>query len=102
MRHLSSWQRILSAAVAVVLTVPAFAKEVDKDEPNARREARDEWYNDNYGRGNGNPKKGGPFSAKFMKHLNDAAAKERAKYASELPGTGSVIAPTTDPTAAIA
>ncbi|MBF5042145.1 hypothetical protein FGE12_07040 [Aggregicoccus sp. 17bor-14] len=106
MQKQSSWQRILSAAVALCLAVPAVAKEQDKDkdadDPGARRAARDEWYNDNYGHGNANPKKGGPFSPKFMKFMNDAAAKERAKYASTLPGTGSTISPSTDPTASIA
>ena len=95
------WQRLLAAAIAVTLApMSAFAEDKDKDDPNGRREAMDEWYNESYGKPK--KKKGGPWSLQFRKFMNDAAAKERAKYASQLPGTSSTITAVTDPTATAA
>lgn len=98
MSHLRMWQRLFAAA-AVVVTVPAFAGE--KDDPNGRRRAMHEWYNDDYSKA-GKLKKGGPWSAEFRKFMNDAAAKERAQYASQLPGTSTPILPSGDPNASLA
>ncbi len=102
MSHLRSWQKAISA-VAILTLAPfqAFAEEHEKDDPNGRRQAMDEWYNESYGKKHRN-KQGGAWSPTFRKFMNDAAAKERAKYASTLPGTGSTISASTDPNASLA
>ncbi|NMO14309.1 hypothetical protein HPC49_13635 [Pyxidicoccus fallax] len=99
MSHLKKWQRLFAAA-AVVLSGPALAGE--KDDPNGRRRAMDEWYNESYGKNYGKSKKGGPWSAEFRKHMNAAAAKERETYGSLLPGTSTSITASGDPTASLA
>lgn len=102
MSHLRSWQKAISAvAILTLAPLQAFAEEHEKDDPNARRQAMDEWFNESYGKKHRN-KQGGPWSPTFRKFMNDAAAKERAKYASQLPGTGSTISASTDPNASLA
>ncbi|MCP3143185.1 WD40/YVTN/BNR-like repeat-containing protein [Pyxidicoccus xibeiensis] len=99
MSQWKAWQRWFAAA-AVVLSGPVLAGE--KDDPNGRRRAMDEWYNESYGKQYGKQKKGGPWSAAFRKHMNQAAAKERETYSSLLPGTSSPILPAGDPSASLA
>lgn len=100
MSQFKKWQRLVAAAV-LVMSGASMAGE--KDDPNARKRAMDEWYNESYGKAHGKElRKGGPWSASFRKFMNDAAAKERAKYGSMLPGTGSTITASGDPTASIA
>jgi uncharacterized protein YfiM (DUF2279 family) len=99
MSQMKKWQRLVAAA-AVVLSGASLAGE--KDDPNGRRRAMDEWYNESYGKNYGKSKKGGPWSAEFRKHMNAVAAKERATYASLLPGTSSPILPSGDPNASLA
>jgi len=98
------WQKLFAAALAVTLApVSALAEDKDKDDPNGRREAMDAWYNESYGvKQNGKKKKDGPWAPAFRKFMNEAAAKERAKYASQLPGTATTITAVTDPTATVA
>jgi photosystem II stability/assembly factor-like uncharacterized protein len=65
-----------------------------KDDPSARRRAIFQWYNDTApdpspGRGRNSR----PFSPGYQRFLNQAAARERARYGSQLPGlTGSAAA----------
>jgi len=100
MRSHKNWPRMLATALAVTLApVSAFAE--DKDDPNGRREAMDQWYNESYGKKFGKNKKG-YWTPAFRKHMNEAAAQERAKYASQLPGTATAITSVTDPTATAA
>jgi photosystem II stability/assembly factor-like uncharacterized protein len=100
MSQLKKWQRLVAAAV-VVMSGASLAGE--KDDPNARKRAMDEWYNESYAKPHGKElRKGGPWSPSFRKFMNDAAAKERAKYASLLPGTSTSITASGDPTASIA
>ncbi|HEX8439923.1 WD40/YVTN/BNR-like repeat-containing protein [Archangium sp.] len=98
------WQRLFAATIAVTLApVTALAEDHDRDDANARREFRDQWYNESYGsKATKKAKKGGPWSREFQKFMNDAAAKERAKYAAQLPGTSTTITAVTDPNASIA
>lgn len=100
MSQLKKWQRWVAAA-ALVLSGTSLGAE--KDDPNARKRAMDEWYNESYGKAHGKGlRKGGPWSPTFRKFMNEAAAKERAKYASLLPGTSTSITASGDPTASIA
>ncbi|MFP2910115.1 WD40/YVTN/BNR-like repeat-containing protein [Pyxidicoccus sp. 3LFB2] len=99
MSQFKKWQRLIAAA-AMVMSGASLAGE--KDDPNGRRRAMDEWYNESYGKSYGKSKKGGPWSAAFRKHMNAAAAKERETYASLLPGTSSPILPSGDPSASLA
>jgi hypothetical protein len=96
------WHKMLTAALAVTLA-PVSALAADKDDPNGRRQAMDEWYNEAYNtRGQGKAKKSGPWSPAFRKYMNEAARIEREKYASQLPGTSSTITAVTDPNATVA
>ncbi|WP_375769448.1 hypothetical protein NR798_00780 [Archangium gephyra] len=98
-----NWHRLLAAAIAVTLApVTSLAEDHDRDDANARREFREQWYNEAYGKAAKKAKKSGPWSIEFRKFMNDAARKERERYASQLPGTSTAIAPVTDPTASIA
>ncbi len=104
MRSRKFLKRWFAAAVVSTLAIPthALAEDHDKDDPNGRREAMDAWYNDNYDKkADKKAKKGGPWSPTFRKFMNDAAAAERAKYASQLPGTATSIT-ASSPTASIA
>ncbi|QRO02151.1 hypothetical protein JRI60_25630 [Archangium violaceum] len=104
MRSQKSWRRLFAAAIAVTLaplSSLAAEREHDRDDANARREFRDQWYNEAYGKAK-KAKKGGPWSLEFRKFMNEAARKEREKYASQLPGSSSTITAVTDPTATVA
>jgi photosystem II stability/assembly factor-like uncharacterized protein len=101
-------QKLLSALTALALAggpaVAFAAEEHDKDDANARREARDAWYNESYGEDRESKlkklkKRGGPWSLEFRRFMNEAARKERETYASQLPGTGSTVQSTPDGTA---
>ena len=94
-----SWRKFFAAAVISAVSAPAFASEREHDDANARRIARYQWYNDSYGKADFHKRQGGPWSATFQRHMNDAAAKERAKYQSTLPGTASTIQAVSDPIA---
>ncbi|HYO67451.1 MAG TPA: hypothetical protein VEU33_15355, partial [Archangium sp.] len=99
------WQKLFAAALAVTLApVPALAAEdKEKDDPNGRRTAMDQWYNESYGvKQNGKKKKDGPWTPAFRKFMNEAARLERERYASQLPGTATTITAVTDPTATVA
>jgi photosystem II stability/assembly factor-like uncharacterized protein len=65
-----------------------------KDDPTARRLAMYQWYNDaapDPSPGRGRSKR--PFSPGYQRFLNQAAARERARYGTQLPGlTGSAAA----------
>ena len=89
MSQLRQWQRLGAAAV---LAMSGASLAGEKDDPNARKRAMDEWYNESYAKPHGKGlRKGGPWSPSFRKFMNDAAAKERAKYGSLLPGTSTTI-----------
>ena len=99
------WQKLFAAALAVTLApVSALAAEDhDRDDANARREFREQWFNESYGKAaKKKAKKDGPWSIEFRKFMNEAARKERERYASQLPGTSSTITAVTDPTATVA
>lgn len=103
------WKQLLAAAFVFTLA-PGSAlaadrdrdRDHDSDDATARRQAMDEWYNDNYGHSNAKAKRGGPWSPSFQKFMNQAAAKEREKYGSLLPGIATTIAPSGNPTATVA
>jgi len=67
------------------------AREADADDATARRQAMDEWYNESYSRreqnmeahanGHGKPL----WTPQYERFMRDAAARERARYASTLP-----------------
>jgi photosystem II stability/assembly factor-like uncharacterized protein len=101
-----TWKQLLAAAF-VLSMAPGRAlagrdldldkgREVDadKDDANGRRQAMDEWYNESYGKpAAAKARRGGPWSATFQKFMNEAAAKERAKNGSLLPGISTAIVP---------
>jgi photosystem II stability/assembly factor-like uncharacterized protein len=59
--------------------------EVETDRPTLRRWATDEWYNETSSRGRGPKSMGGPFSPRYQRFLNEAAARERARWSDLLP-----------------
>jgi hypothetical protein len=82
-------------AASVLVTSQSFlAQEPENDDASARRRATYAWYNDSApdpspGRG----RYGHPFSPGYQRFLNDAAARERARYGTMLPSlTGSSAA----------
>ncbi|MFL5356778.1 WD40/YVTN/BNR-like repeat-containing protein [Archangium sp.] len=106
MRSQKNWHRMFAAALAVTLA-PVYAahaeRDHDADDATARRQAMDQWYNETYSQKAASPRaKGGPWTPAFQRFMNDAAAKERAKYASQLPGTATTITAVTNPNATIA
>ncbi|MCY1083724.1 hypothetical protein [Archangium lansingense] len=103
MRSQKNWHQWFAAALAVTLApVTSLAEDHDRDDANARREFREQWYNEAYGKSAKKAKKGGPWSAEFRKFMNDAARKERERYASQLPGTSTPITAVTNPNATVA
>jgi hypothetical protein len=99
------WQKLFAAALAVTLApVSALAAEdKEKDDPNGRRQAMDQWYNESYGvKQTGKKKKDGVWTPAFRKFMNEAARIERERYTSQLPGTATTITAVTDPTATVA
>ena len=57
----------------------------EMDRPTARRAAMDEWYNETSSKTKGPRKLGGPFSREYMRFLNSAAERERARWSSLMP-----------------
>ena len=68
----------------------AFAEQPDDERAEAdnatlRRVATDEWYNETSTHGHSGKALGGPFSARYLRFLNEAAARERARWGDLLP-----------------
>jgi photosystem II stability/assembly factor-like uncharacterized protein len=79
--------RLLAAAlIAVALPVPAFAKEAEADDATRRARARDEWYNESYGKPLRRTTLGGPWSPAFRRFMLEAAERERSKWGALIPG----------------
>ncbi|MFM7783140.1 MAG: WD40/YVTN/BNR-like repeat-containing protein, partial [Gammaproteobacteria bacterium] len=105
MRNRAPLAAALLLAASVFAPVPALAQPPsagaegapEQDDPNARRRAMYEWYNDTAGRklGNGNASDTGnananaraavPFSREYMRFLNDAAQRERERWSALMP-----------------
>src|SRR5688500_13888124 len=64
---------------------PRGSEAVETDRATLRRIAVDEWYNETSSRGRGRKALGSPFSARYMRFLNEAAARERARWGETLP-----------------
>ncbi|HEV8240962.1 MAG TPA: hypothetical protein VGS57_16470 [Thermoanaerobaculia bacterium] len=63
----------------------------EADNATLRRIATDEWYNETSTHGHGPKSLGGPFSPRYMRFLNEAAARERQRWGALLPqGDGQV------------
>jgi len=101
MSHLKWMRHFVAAAVAFLVAVPTFVSAKESDDPNARRRAMEEWYNEAYGKSLSRRPAGGPWSPEFQRHMNEAAARERAKWGPLLPANGARSAPSKDPGAII-
>ena len=94
--------RVAAAAALLGLLLapapPAFGQgqgqgpvRAESDNATLRRIALDEWYNESSSRGRGRKAAGSHFSARYMRFLNEAAARERARWGDLLPGEGSAM-----------
>ncbi|MGZ3457468.1 MAG: WD40/YVTN/BNR-like repeat-containing protein, partial [Archangium sp.] len=105
MRSPKRWQRWF-AATALLALAPGRAlaeRDPDADDATARRQAMDAWYNESYEEVlHGKHAHGGPWSPAFQRFMNEAAARERARYASQLPGTATPITAVTNSSATAA
>ncbi len=72
----------------------------EADDATRRALAREEWYNEGYGRNRGGRpqqlRSGGYWSPEFRRFMMEAAARERQKWGALIPGTGE-SAPTSAP-----
>jgi hypothetical protein len=64
----------------------ASAREAEADDATARARARDEWYNEGYGRPRAGTRSSGPWSPAFRRFMLEAAARERRRWGSLIPG----------------
>ncbi|MSP63127.1 MAG: hypothetical protein EXR72_22870 [Myxococcales bacterium] len=71
------------ALTLLVLSAPGFASAEESDDATLRWRAQHQWYND--GAPYDPARKGHPFSQRYMRFLNEAAAKERVKWGSKIP-----------------
>src|SRR4051812_4016907 len=98
------WARRSLLAIAIAMPLAAFAQERESDNPGARAQAMDEWYNDDYtrhGRRIAVPVQKKPlFSSSYDQFLLQAAKRERGRYAPLMPTSGTSAA-MIDPTASL-
>ena len=79
-----------AAAGALTFSTAVFTQEQESDDATARRRAQYQWYNDSApDPSNGRAHRSRPFSPGYQRFLNEAAARERTRYASQLPSTTS-------------
>ena len=76
---------ILATLLGASVAPHARGEGLEQDDATARRAAMDEWYNETAGKAKGPRKLGGPFSREYMRFLNKAAEKERARWSSLMP-----------------
>jgi hypothetical protein len=80
----------LAALGVIVSGTRYFAQEPETDDATARRIATYQWYNDTVpDRSPGRGHHSRPFTPGYQRFLNDAAARERARYGSQLPSADS-------------
>ena len=86
------WARRSLLAVAIAMPLAAMAQERESDNPGARAQAMNEWYNDNYtqhGKRSATPVQKKPlFSQSYEKFMLQAAKRERERYALKMPSSG--------------
>jgi PKD repeat protein len=87
-RH-ASWIGGLLLTLALAAPLAGVARE--KDDPAGRRQAMDEWYNDDYSQRGKKLKKGHKkalWTPKYERFMHDAAKRERTRYRSLMPRSG--------------
>jgi len=93
---------LLLATLAI--PVLSLAADRDNDDATARRQAMYEWYTDDYSH-HGEPgftnQKPMYFPAEYQRFLNNAAQRERSRYAALLPGGGGLKSTINSPQAAL-
>src|SRR5690349_521392 len=90
------WGWATGLLLGVLATAPNALRaeeEGERDDANARREAMLEWYTDDYSnhgkvRDYGRSHKHNIFSQPYERFLNDAAKRERERYSSLMPDSG--------------
>jgi hypothetical protein len=90
------WTRYSLLAIAMALPLAAMAQERESDNPGARAQAMNEWYNDNYTQHGKRlalpPQKKPLFSQAYEKFMLQAAKRERERYALKMPASGTSAA----------
>lgn len=84
------WAARIGAALSIAAALiggSAFAQAPEMDRPTARATWKTQWYNESaspevIAKG----KQGGPWSAEFRRAMLDAAARERGKWGTQIPG----------------
>ena len=86
------WARRSLLAIAIAMPLAALAQEHEADNPGARAQAMNEWYNDNYtqhGKRLAVPaQKKALFSQSYEQFMLQAAKRERERYAPLMPTSG--------------
>jgi PKD repeat protein len=91
--NIRNWRTGLAVAIAIALPLTVSARqhrERDADDPGARAQAMDEWYNESYSSRGVQPKshqKKALFSPQYERFLMQAAKRERVRYGRKLPAS---------------